>query len=180
MNIHPIQKFIPILKLKINNYNTLNNQFNKFIPIEWQFILTNNGSFTQNLNSLLMNKADIEMSQKYNKISEIKSVNIRIIWLKNNINDRFTFAHSIWIFNSSSKKYLKLLTNKPIGQSFIEYEIDLYKDLQEISYGYCHYLENQFKCTEPIWARKYKIYYKNNSYAIIEEFFSPKLINFFY
>ena len=179
MNIQPIYKFNPILKLHINNSYNIQSQLDQYMPIKWQLLLMNNGSFTQNLNTLLVTNIKIDMCQKYNLIPNKSLTNIRLVWLKKNIQDKFTFAHSIWRFDQSYNQQTNLLTNKPVGQSFIDNEIDLHKDFQEIYYGYCYYLEKQFKSSEPIWARKYKVCYNNNSYAIIEEFFSPQLIHCF-
>ena len=179
MNINNIQSFHPIFKLKWYNNYTKQTKINKYIPIEWQFLIMNNGSLTQNLNSLLTNKITLEMCQKYNITINNKFTNIRIVWLENYINKKLTFAQSIWIINTLNNTYKHILNTKPIGYSLIKFEIDIYKDLQEISCGYCYNLENIFQTSETIWSRKYKIYYNYNSYVTIEEFFTPKLVNFF-
>ena len=139
----------------------------------------NNGSLTQNLNSLLINRIKIEMSQKYKLNFKDKLNNIRIVWLENDLNQNLTFARSIWIINKKNNLYKNILNTNPIGYSLIKYQIDIYRELQEISCGYCYNLENKYQKSQLIWARKYKIFYPNNSYVIIEEYFKPKLIEFF-
>lgn len=153
-------------------------KINKYIPKEWLFLILNNGSFTQNLNSLFMNQTIIEMSQKYQLIND-QFNNIRIVWLENYINNHLTFAQSIWIINKKDHVYKKILNKRPIGETLIKLEIDMYKNLQEIYCGYSYDLENIFQKTELIWGRKYKIYYAENSCVTIEEFFTPALIDFF-
>lgn len=66
----------------------------------------------------------------------------------------------------------------PIGQLFIKYKQDIYKEINEIYYGYSNYLNNHFHTDEPIWGRKCTIYYQEYCIAVLYEFFSPKLINF--
>ena len=180
MNINNIPSFHPILKMKWHSQDKIRNKINKYIAVKWQFIIMNNGSLTQNLNSLLIHKTTIEMSQKYNvKLNHNKLRNIRIVWLENYIDDKLTFARSIWIMNHKENQYKQVLSNKPIGSSLISLEIDMCKNLEEIYCGYCHDLENVFHKSQLIWGRKYKIAYSNNSYVTIEEYFTPKLIEFF-
>lgn len=178
MNLNNIKFFHPICIIKLNQIYKINQKIKKNIPKEWLFIILNNGSFTQNLNSLLVNKTTIEMSQKYQLLND-KFHNIRIVWLENYINNNLTFAQSIWAINKKNHIYKSILNKHPIGNGLIELEVDIYKNLQEIYCGYSYDLENTFQNTQLIWGRKYKIYYTDNSYVTIEEFFTPKLIDFF-
>nr|YP_010865328.1 hypothetical protein QQR83_pgp046 [Campylaephora boydenii]WGT74120.1 hypothetical protein [Campylaephora boydenii] len=180
MNINNITSFHPILKIKLHSKHKIQAKINKYIPTEWQFIMMNNGSLTQNLNSLLINTTTIEMCQKYNLIFNNHAfTNIRIVWLENYINQNLTFAQSIWVMNTKNNQYKQILSAKPIGYSLINFEIDIYKDLEEIYCGYCYNLENIFHESKLMWGRKYKINYSKNSYITIEEYFTPKLIEFF-
>ena len=180
MNINNKISFHPIFIMKLNEQYKMKHKINKYIPIEWQFILMNTGSLTQNLNSLLINKITIEMCQKYYlTFNEKKFTNIRIVWLENQINQNITFAKSIWVINKRENKYKQILTTKPIGYSLINHEIDIYKNLEEIYCGYSYNLENIFEKSALIWGRKYKISYSSNSYITIEEYFTPNLVNFF-
>ena len=166
--------------MKWHSQNKIQNKINKYIPAEWQFIIMNNGSLTQNLNSLLINKTNIEMCQKYNSIFDnYKFTNIRIVWLENYIQQNLTFAKSIWVVDKTQDKYRQILKEQPIGYSLINFEIDMYKNLEEIYYGYCYNLEDIFQTSKLIWGRKYKINYSNSSYVTIEEYFTPKLVEFF-
>nr|YP_009300588.1 hypothetical chloroplast RF21 [Campylaephora sungminbooi]AKU47507.1 hypothetical chloroplast RF21 [Campylaephora sungminbooi]ALN11954.1 hypothetical chloroplast RF21 [Campylaephora sungminbooi] len=180
MNINNITSFHPILKMKWHSKHKIQDKINKYIPVEWQFIIMNNGSLTQNLNSLLLDTTTIEMSQKYNLIFNNHAVtNMRIVWLENYINQNLTFAKSIWVMNTKDNKYKQVLNNKPIGYSLINFEIDIYKDLEEIYCGYCYNLEKIFHTSTLMWGRKYKINYSKNSYITIEEYFTPQLAEFF-
>lgn len=179
MNIYPIHNFHPILKIAKKQSSTWNKQILNCIPLEWQFILMNDGSFTQNLNSLLIKKPHILVCQKSNQISKNYIKNIRIVWLENKNQNKFTFARSIWILNNNTYINLNLLNEQPLGYSLIEYETDITKNIQEIYYGYNNYLESKFDSKELIWGRKYTIFYKSKSYITIEEFFSPKLLYLF-
>lgn len=179
MNIHDIQSFHPIFTLKFQPKHIVQKKINRYIPIEWQFIIMNNGSLTQNLNSLFNNEIILEMVQKPMKTNKHKLTNIRIVWLENCINKNLTFAKSIWTINQKNNTYIPLLKTKPIGYSLIQSEIDIYKDLQEIYCGYCYNLESVFQRSQLIWGRKYKIFYNKQSYITVEEFFTPKLIEVF-
>ena len=178
MNINKTQLFHPIFTLKCSSEEDTQKKISKYIPIEWQFIIMNNGSLTQNLNSLLINQINLEMSQKYNITSNNKLSNIRIVWLENYINKNLTFAQSIWTIDKQNNTYKHILNTQPIGYSLIQFEIDIYKDLQEIYCGYCYNLENIFDHSNLIWGRKYKMFYQKNSYVTIEEFFTPQLAKF--
>lgn len=177
ININLKYKFEKILFLPINNTNyTLKN----LIPIEWQLILLSDGSFTQNLNSLTGKRIKIEVIS-LNSIKRIKSKNnitIREIWIKDNKDKKLAFAKSLWpVINSPSN--IKLPKNQSIGQSLIEFKVDIYKDIHEIYYGYCGYLEKKFNYNGPTWGRKYTLYYKKKHLATIQEIFSPQITNFF-
>lgn len=175
MNIQLIQNFNPILKIKIQKSDAT---LNKIIPNEWLFILMNTGSFTQNLNSLLVTDIKINICQKYNKNQSKKLTNTRTIWLKSYDNNKFAFAQSRWIIKNNYENCLDLIKNKPIGQSFISNEIDLHKNLEEIYCGYCYTLEKYFQSKQLIWGRKYTVLYNETSFITIQEYFSPELTKF--
>jgi len=139
----------------------------------------NDGSFTQNLHSLIIKKPQILVCQKSNLISKNNIKSIRIAWLESDFKNKLTFARSIWLLNHNTYINIDILNEKPLGYSLIQNETDIKKDIKEIYYGYNNYLESKFNSQEPIWGRKYTIYYKKKSHITIEEFFSPKLINLF-
>lgn len=179
MNIHvyTFHKFQPLLILPINTKKSIysNLRISKIIPIEWQLILINEGSFTETLNALTGKEIKVTMSQKYNNITR----NIRCVWLETSIYTKLTFARSLWLLIDTKQVHFKLTTNQPIGKSFIHNKIDIYRNLHEIYYGYCKYLEKQFLTNQPIWGRKYTIYYNYDCNITIQEFFSPYIIKLF-
>nr|QCI08194.1 hypothetical protein [Pterothamnion crispum] len=179
MNLYPLYEFHPILTLNNNQLIHLKTKLHVLVPIEWQFILVSDGSFTQNLHALIDKQPDIKMYQKYRKKSKNIIKNMRAIWLKNHKDNKFIFARSSWYLNNIDQKYINIINKQPVGKYLIESEIDMYKDIQEIYYGYCYNLEQKFQSQQPIWGRKYTIYYKHKSYATIQEYFSPKLLDLF-
>lgn len=165
-------RFNKVLIIPFKHFSQLHNinsYFNKILPYEWQILLISDGSFTQNLNSLSSRKIKIELiSKPYHK---------REVILKDNNNNNLAFAKSL--LTKNYEKNIKLPLDKPIGQYLIKFKIDIYKDIHEIYYGYFPYSYLIFNSNEPIWGRKYTIYYQNKPVVIIQEFFSPRLINFF-
>nr|QCI08341.1 hypothetical protein [Ptilothamnion sphaericum] len=175
MHINTLHKFQYTLIIHKNKFQNI--QYTNYIPNEWQLILINEGSFTKNLNCLTNVNTEIIMQQQYN---HIKKRNLRCVWLENCIYTKLTFARSLWILTYKDNIYNQLNTNMPIGQSFISSNTEIFKQIEEIYYGYCAYIERYFHINQPIWGRKYILYYNYNTYAIIQEFFSPKIKDFFY
>nr|YP_010155893.1 putative chloroplast RF21 [Cumathamnion serrulatum]QQY85327.1 putative chloroplast RF21 [Cumathamnion serrulatum] len=180
--IYTFYNFHSILILPKKRIESLDSKLSNLIPFEWKLILMNEGSFTQTLHSLDNKKINIKMCQKTNNISKNLNRNIRCVWLENSIYTKFIFARSIWLM-----KYLKnidspMIKNQPIGTSLIESQIDIYKQIHEIYYGYSKEIEK--KLTKPnikaLWGRKYTLYYNHISCVTIQEFFSPDILNLFY
>nr|YP_009295376.1 hypothetical chloroplast RF21 [Dasya binghamiae]AOH77388.1 hypothetical chloroplast RF21 [Dasya binghamiae] len=178
--IYTFYKFHYMFILPQEKIKYLTKNSCKFIPIEWQLILANEGSFTQILNSLSGKKIHINMLQKNHYTSKNMNKHIRCIWLENSIYTKFIFARSIWIFTYLDTIDNIIQANKPIGNSLINSQVDTYKNIHEIYYGYSKDLEQKFQNHQPLWGRKYTLYYKNKSSVTIQEFFSPYIINFFY
>lgn len=175
--IHQVFHYIFILPIhKIQNKL---NVFIKFIPIKWQLILMNDGSFTQNLYYINNIPIDIQICQKKNYEPNTSYRNIRCIWLKNCLYTKLIFARSLWKFSNLNLLNNHILREKPVGLSLIKTKLDIYKEFHEIYYGYCQLLEKKLNIYQPIWGRKYTVYYYSNSYATIQEFFSPDIISFF-
>lgn len=177
ININLKYKFQKILFLPINNTNY---NFKNLIPIEWQLILISDGSFTQNLNSLTGKRISLEVISLNNTkiINNNKNIIIREVWIKDNKYNKLAFAKSLWPITNSTRN-IELPKDKPIGQSLIEFKVDIYKDIHEIYYGYCGYLERKFNYNGPTWGRKYTLYYKKKRLATIQEIFSPQITNLF-
>ena len=176
MHTHFNSSFYPIYTIQYDQIKGQQKQIDKYIPQKWQFILTNTGSFTQNLNSLFIDKITIEMRQKYQYSSQQKLLNIRNTWLIKNHTTLTTFAKSIWSINNKYMIYNKILNQQPIGYSLIDSEIDIHKHLQEIYCGYSNNLESSFQQRDIIWGRKYKVYYPNHSFVIMKEYFMPQIL----
>nr|QCI06531.1 hypothetical protein [Erythroglossum lusitanicum] len=181
LKIYSFNKFHPIIILskKTIKENSLDLRITKYIPIKWQIILINEGSFTKTLNALTGQKIKMKMYQKYNYRAKNIKRNIRCVWLETYIYTKLTFARSIWIFVDQNIINMKFIKNKPIGKALIDNQIDIYKNIHEIYYGYCKYLEKQFIVNQLIWARKYTLYYNYTSYLTVQEFFSPYIKNLF-
>nr|QCI06992.1 hypothetical protein [Haraldiophyllum bonnemaisonii] len=181
LNIYNFHKFHPLIIIQINritiNYYSIKNI--KLIPIIWQLILTNEGSLTKVLNSLTRKKLKIKMLQKCNYKSQTINRNIRCVWLETSIYTKLIFARSLWLLTYQMKINFEIIINKPIGKSFIDNQIDIYKNINEIYYGYCKYFEKNFSTNHAIWGRKYTLYYNYTNYITIQEFFSPYILNLF-
>jgi len=178
--IYTFHKFHSIFILPEHKVVKFKTKSTILMPIEWQLILMNEGSFTQNLHSLTGQHLYIKMFQKFNNTSSNQYRNIRCIWLENSIYTKLLFARSIWVLNYIDTIDKKVSNYSPLGISIIQSQIDIHKKTHEIYYGYCQYLEKKFQYNNPIWGRKYTLYYNNKSYVTIQEFFSPLIKNFFY
>nr|QCI07380.1 hypothetical protein [Leiomenia cribrosa] len=171
--------FNKILVFKVNHSNNKKRSkyYNEQIPIEWQLILMSDGSFTQNLNSLTNEQNKIHILYKLYFTKLYRRNKIRETYMKSYNHNNLIFAESIWQNNKTNLLYLQ--KNKPIGRSLIESKIDIYKDIQEIYYGYSIYLKEIFQSDKAIWGRKYTLYFNHEPLITIKEFFSPQLIHFF-
>lgn len=179
MNGDSLHKFQSLLTISIPNSEFLPKSMLEIIPLPWKLILLSDGSFTKNLHSLTGYNTNIKISQKYTWIDNKLTRNIRIAWLDNKQNKQLAFAQSICILKNKYTKYIILYNSKPIGTSLISSKTDIYKKIEEIYYGHCHYLEHKFHSQKGIWGRKYTIYYASDSYITIQEFFSPNITSFF-
>nr|QCI05472.1 hypothetical protein [Crouania attenuata] len=175
ININPYFNALCTIKLS----HTFNQRHKKLhnVPIKWQNILINDGSFTRNLKALTGQNIDIKLLQKsYKQKSQLLRSNRKVFLYAKNY-PYITFARSLCVLENVNRQNNIVYTNKPIGQSIIESNIDIHKKIYEIYCGYSNELENIFKSSKLIWGRKYKLYYEAKSYLIIQEFFSPHLIN---
>lgn len=151
-----------------------------FIPTKWQLILFNEGSLTEILNYLNGQQVILKMYQKKNYTYKNNRY-IRSIWIENSLYTKMIFARSLWQFKyiNYNKQENKLNCNIPVGKSIINNEIDVYKQIHQIYYGYSIELENKFNYNRGIWGRKYTLHYNNILFITIQEFFSPNILNFF-
>lgn len=145
-------------------------QFNSLsLPTIFQLILINNGSLTQNLNSITGNEITIDLINE--QIKDNHEI-IRKVWLKSKLK-KIAFAISCW--QENRKNITTITPDQPIGQSMIINENDIYKDIKHITYGYSYHLEDILQIKEPLWNRKYEIWSNKKVVAIVEEFFSIRL-----
>ena len=174
-----IKKFNYICIFPMNRINYLADKLPESIIIQVKLILVNDGSHTRTIQYITSQTTNIQIAQNYYKKSTKISRQIRCVWLETSIYTKLTFARSLWTILSNNIDIKTIQKKSPIGQSFIENKIDIYKDLHEIYYGYCKDFEKTLKFKKPIWGRKYTLYYKNQSHITIQEFFSPNVIDFF-
>nr|QCI08862.1 hypothetical protein [Wrangelia sp.] len=180
--IYTLHNFYPIINISSENIRLNQLQYiqsHKNIPLIWKIIIFNNGSFTQNLQYLTHNTINLRYYQKTSFTVKKRLYNMRCVWLENTIYSNLTFARSIWILVYYNPLYMSLQTFNPIGYNLVNSKIDIYKKIINIYYGYCHYIEEKFIKNQACWGRKYTLYYKNQSYITVQEFFSPKIIFFF-
>lgn len=148
-----------------HSYDVLQN-----FPLKWQLILLSDGSFTQNLNSIIGQKININLiRQNSTKNNQI----IRQVWIEDLYKNKMAFAESYWKKNDIKKS--KLSDFKPIGKSIINNEIDISKKIHNINYGYNLFIEKTLDTKHPMLSREYTIQYKNNALTKIKELFSPHL-----
>lgn len=178
MFIH-FHQFQYIFILPINEQKHIKQKLNNLVPTELQFILLNEGSLTKILNYINIKPVTLKKSQKTNET--LKNYRyLRYIYIENCLYIKLIFARSLWQFKYKNHriKRKQLENHIPIGILIIKYDIDIYKKIHEIYYGYCVQLENRLHCNQPLWGRKYTLYYNHESFITIQEFFSPHIINF--
>nr|YP_009393668.1 hypothetical protein [Caloglossa beccarii]ARW62230.1 hypothetical protein [Caloglossa beccarii] len=169
-----------IFMLSTNKKQLFHNKLSHLIPIHWQIILFNEGSLTEILNYLNGKKTIFQMYQK-NNYTLRNNRYLRCIWIESCLYTKMIFAQSLWQFKytNNSKQKNKLEYNIPVGKLIINTEVDIYKQIHEIYYGYSIELENKLNYHKAIWGRKYTLYYNHKLFITIQEFFSPNITNFF-
>nr|YP_009399659.1 hypothetical protein [Digenea simplex]ARW69478.1 hypothetical protein [Digenea simplex] len=144
-----------------------------------KFMLINDGSLTKAIQYINNKKVHINSIQKRYTNNYTTERIIRYVWLETCTYTKLIFARSLWILIYNKSPYMQISLNEPIGLSFIQHKIDICKTIHEIYYGYSNQLEETIKSQQPIWGRKYTLYYRNRGYITIQEFFSPKITNLF-
>nr|YP_009396757.1 hypothetical protein [Ophidocladus simpliciusculus]ARW65943.1 hypothetical protein [Ophidocladus simpliciusculus] len=168
-----------VCTIPINKFKYLINKVPELLPVQLQIILINEGSFTRTLKYLTSQIIKVKTSQKEQNIKTNTIRKIRCVWLETSIYTKLLFARSLWYLIYKNRQLQNIKSQLPIGQSFIEHQIDIHKKIHEIHYGYCEELERTLKSKEPLWGRKYTLYYKDKSYLTIQEIFSQKITIFF-
>nr|QVY58074.1 hypothetical protein [Eucheuma denticulatum] len=175
MNIKGRYKLFKSFSLHLRNSSYQQNCVNSFIPKEWQLLLLSDGSFTQTLTSLTGQQIYLDQISQYTYKLINDLYKVRDIWLKDHKSNQLIFAKSLWLLYFS----IDLPTAQPIGKSLILYQKDIYRDIHELYYGYCTYLESKFHYKGPVWGRKYTIYYNQEPLTTLQEVFAPLVINCF-
>nr|YP_010728839.1 hypothetical protein P6G75_pgp076 [Lithothamnion corallioides]WEA77115.1 hypothetical protein [Lithothamnion corallioides] len=153
------------------SFNVKNSYYtSKNFPLEWQLMLLSDGSFTQNLNSIIGQNININLIRQ-NLIN--KNQIIRQVWIEGLHKNKMAFAESYWKKNDIKKSELSYC--KPIGKSMINDELDISKKIHNINYGYNFFIEKTLQIKHPIFSREYIIWYNNKPLTTIKEFFSPNL-----
>nr|YP_009244310.1 hypothetical protein Gvag_097 [Gelidium vagum]AMK96552.1 hypothetical protein Gvag_097 [Gelidium vagum] len=160
---------------KTTNLHISSNFVKAPIPKTWKLILTSDGSFTQNLNSITNKIINVHIQEQYIQDYINTKLIVRQVWLQDTDNNKLTFAQSLWYINKYSN--ICLSNNIPVGQLFLESGMDIYRSIEEIYCGHSRYLEDHFNSKDTIWGRKYKIYHRGKVLTIIYEFFSSHIIN---
>nr|AZL88039.1 hypothetical protein [Harveyella mirabilis] len=169
-----LQTFIIICNIK-----NINNNLNKLKIIFLQLILINEGSYTKIIQYFNNKKIKINILQKYYNQSNKINRNIRYVWLETSIYTILTFAKSLWLIVNNQELIKSIKKNFSIGLSFIDNQIDIYKNIYEIYYCYSQKFEKQLNFKGVIFGKKYTLYYKDCSFITIQEFFSPNIFFYF-
>nr|YP_009393872.1 hypothetical protein [Polysiphonia sertularioides]ARW62434.1 hypothetical protein [Polysiphonia sertularioides] len=144
------------------------------IPVK--LIAINEGSHSKLINYKLNLITKVQILQVQEPSIKMNKQKTRYVWLKNSLYNNLTFARSLWTIKSKNQAEKNVFTDKPIGLLLIQKKIDMTRKIYDIYYSYC----NQFNETEEIkkvvWGRKYKMYNNKIYEAIIQEFFSQKII----
>lgn len=167
--------FVTIWNQKINN---IENNLN-IIPLTYRLIITSCGSLTQNLNCFTGQSINIFFIKQERTENLHKYYNnniLREVWLRDKENYPLVFAQSFW--NQYLTIHNKSIEKKAIGKLMIELEVDFYKEIKEISYGYLSNKEKTNQIPKPVWLREYIIWHNKKRLSVIKEFFFP--INLFY
>lgn len=144
------------------------------ISLEYQMVIMSNGSLTQQLNCITGNNINISLIRQ-NSINNFNpyynNYTVREIWLKDNHNHQLVFAQSF--LNKYMIMHRNLIEKQAIGKSLIESEIDFYKEVYKMSYGYLLIIEEELQIKIPIWSRHCIVWHNKKPLTIIKEFFPP-------
>lgn len=171
-NLYIFYKFHCICIIPLVKIHKLSRYKNTIV----QILLTSEGSLTRSIEYLTNNIVYIQKSQKESSKLKFQERKIRSVWMSTCLYSRLIFARSLWITVYTKKsKFNKKLSKIPIGKSFIKYELDIHKSIHELYYGYSQLLNIPYNPRSPMWGRKYTLYYKNQYYITIQEFFPDEI-----
>ena len=141
------------------------------LPILLSSITMNNGSLTQNLNSITGNNININIL--YQKFNNNNKLTRKVLIQYNKL--PAIFAISNWL--SSNLNFNHIVNNQPLGQSIIKNEIDTHKKIQNFYYGYNYTIEKKLCHLTPIYCREYTLYHNQKPLAKMKEFFTINILN---
>nr|UEQ11954.1 Hypothetical protein Ycf21 [Kumanoa mahlacensis] len=175
MNIN--KTFIKIWEVDLNDKIHYYSRITKYLCPNLQVLLLSDGSLTNNLNILgevpIFLKLIKEEEELYSfSVSTQSSIfTAREILLTHNKEKNFIFAKTYYIKNIPPINLTN--NNKPLGKSLIEAEIEIYRKIKSIYYGYSRTLEKKFQFQGPVWGRSYYILCNQKFLTLIHEFFRP-------
>lgn len=152
---------------------------NTSIPLIWKIILLGDGSFTRHCQIITYGDTGINhiSTSIYSKAYNLSQSYVnRRVWIGNKLKDKLIFASSWWDIEKYEAIYK--YPSRAIGSFFIQSDLDCYRDIHCIFWGYSAELENYFLVPGPFWGRYYTLFYKGKPISIIYEIFSPLLEKF--
>jgi chorismate-pyruvate lyase len=180
--------FVKIWNIEIPHQTANILQLSTNIPRKWRLFLLSDGSFTRNASATEEQKIKINIVMQKHKISPLGQLELakerlqkhhrvlqREVWLVNEEKHRVAFAESYWAVDGIQVQ--QLYYNQPIGKSLVESEMDIRRELQAVYCGYSRRMDRHFKTSGPIWGRSYFIFSGRRPGILINEFFSPALVD---
>lgn len=138
----------------------------KYLPLTRKLLIINQGSLTQNINSIKGTKICIDLV--YQQVQYNHQITRRV-WIQNKRSE-LIFAESCW--NKTHKKVTESTHHQAIGQSIIINEVDTYKKIENFNCGYHYYLQKKFSKKSLIWSRQHSIWHNRWLLITVQEFFN--------
>nr|YP_009397592.1 hypothetical protein [Dipterosiphonia australica]ARW66778.1 hypothetical protein [Dipterosiphonia australica] len=170
-----MNRVTPICIISLKNNIFISNQISKSITNPLKLIAINEGSHTRLIEYITSNQVKIKVVQQHRIEYRETYRKIRYVWLKTSAYTIMTLAKSLWKIKQKNSPINSIKINNPIGQSFIDLQVDLNKNFGELHYSYCKDFERKLRSKRPIWGRKYRLSNNNDLNIIIQEFFSPDI-----
>nr|YP_009297789.1 hypothetical protein Kuma_089 [Kumanoa americana]AOM67523.1 hypothetical protein Kuma_089 [Kumanoa americana] len=181
MNIN--KSFIKIWEVALNDKTDYYSKIKKRLCRNLQVLLISDGSLTNNLNILEAVPISLQLIKQeeqlyYSSIPNKTSIfTAREILLTHTKEKYIIFAKSYYQQNILPIDLIK--NNKPLGKLLIDSEVEIYRKIHSIYYGYSSILEKKFQYQGPIWGRSYDILGNQKILTLIHEFFHPTVLKKF-
>nr|YP_009654320.1 hypothetical protein [Pleurostichidium falkenbergii]QCH39607.1 hypothetical protein [Pleurostichidium falkenbergii] len=161
----------PVCIVALKSNTIINNRLAQSFKFQLKFIVINEGSHTRLIQYIGSGKVVIRILQQ----KETKHINIykhiRYARLETATYSKMTFARSLLMIKDKRSSTTTILEASPLGQHFIQNEVDTNKKIGLLSYSYCKKLEKTTNSTRNIWGKSYRLYYEKNLCILIQEFF---------